>query len=290
MGTLRADYGCVKSCGRCRVASAQIGQFCAPLRPRAGSGWHRGHVRSPGGRSAYRYAAAMGVAPHRTRSAPGPQRPCSRSWTSGTSKRITATIQIPQNRLGAGRGLPAGAGILAGRASRRRQRLRGDGRGSAQRRRARRRPAHRSGQPSTLPGPSGRPASGFPSPSSWAVPGPLSITRSSNRGTPSWSSSCGRCSTSPPGRRLGRRRGLDRGLQHPPAALGLPETPVGGLRAAARRTREGGGLTMTSLLLRRPASAGACRGHRRRASLCCGRLHLDRLRSGGVLAATENQT
>jgi len=40
---------------------------------------------------------------------------------------------------------------------------------------------------------------------------------------------------------------------------------------------------MTSLLLRRPASAGACRGHRRRASLCCGRLHLDRLRSGGVL-------
>jgi hypothetical protein len=96
------------------------GQFCAPLRPRAGSGWHRGHVRSPGGRSAYRYAAAMGVAPHRTRSAPGPQRPCSRSWTSGTSKRITATIQIPQSRLGDGRGLPPRAGILAGRASRRR--------------------------------------------------------------------------------------------------------------------------------------------------------------------------
>jgi hypothetical protein len=28
---------------------AGVGQFCAPLRPRAGSGWHHGHVRSPGG-------------------------------------------------------------------------------------------------------------------------------------------------------------------------------------------------------------------------------------------------
>ena len=46
---------------------------------------------------------------------------------------------------------------------------------------------------------------------------------------------------------------------------------------------------MTSLFLRRPASAEACRGHRRRASLCWGRLYLDRVRSGGVLAATENQ-
>ena len=64
---------------------AGVGQFCAPLRPRAGSGWHHGHVRSPGGGSAY-WHAAMGVAPHRTRSAPGPQRPCSRSWTSGTLK------------------------------------------------------------------------------------------------------------------------------------------------------------------------------------------------------------
>lgn len=126
-------------------------------------------------------------------------------------KRITATIQIPQNRLGDGRGLPPRAGILAGRASRRRQRLRGagDGRGSARRRRARRRPAHRSGQPSTPPGPSGRPASGFPSPSPWAVPGPLSITRSSNRGTPPWSSSCGRGRSSP--RRRPRGPGSRRG-------------------------------------------------------------------------------
>ena len=48
-------------------------------------------------------------------------------------------------------------------------------------------------------GRSGRPASGWASPSPWAGPGRPWTTRSSNPGTPPWSSSSGRWSTSPPG-------------------------------------------------------------------------------------------
>src|SRR6266571_3639837 len=50
---------------------------------------------------------------------------------------------------------------------------------------------------------SGPPASGFPSPSPWAGPGRRWITRSSSRGTPPWSSSCGASSTTRPRRRPG---------------------------------------------------------------------------------------
>jgi Glutamate-cysteine ligase family 2(GCS2) len=131
-------------------------------------------------------------------------------------------------------------------------------------------PSARAGQPSTPPGPSGRPASGFPSPSPWAVPGPLSITRSSNRGTPPWRSSCGRCSTSPPGRRPGPRSRSGSRTTTPAGGTRPARNSRRGLRAAARRTREGGGLTTTSLLLRRPASAGACRGQGRTSCFAAG--------------------
>ena len=52
---------------------------------------------------------------------------------------------------------------------------------------------------------SGRPASGFPSPSPWAGPGRRWITRSSSPGTPPWSSSSGHGRGSPRRRRRGQR-------------------------------------------------------------------------------------
>jgi putative transposase len=58
---------------------------------------------------------------------------------------------------------------------------------------------------STPPGRSRPPASGSASPSRWAGPGPPWITRSSNPGTPRWSSSSARWSTSIPRRRPGPR-------------------------------------------------------------------------------------
>jgi HTH-like domain/Integrase core domain len=57
----------------------------------------------------------------------------------------------------------------------------------------------------TPPGRSRLPAAGFPSPSRWGGQAPPSITRSSNRGTPPSNSSCGECSTSPPGNRPAQR-------------------------------------------------------------------------------------
>ena len=53
------------------------------------------------------------------------------------------------------------------------------------------------------------PASGWASPSRWAGPDRRWTTRSSNRGTPPWSSSCAEWSTSPPGTRPDCGGGLD---------------------------------------------------------------------------------
>jgi putative transposase len=50
---------------------------------------------------------------------------------------------------------------------------------------------------------SSRPASGFPSASRWAGPGPRWTTRSSNPGTPPWNSSSAQSSTSTPGHKPG---------------------------------------------------------------------------------------
>src|SRR6266704_3197751 len=86
-----------------------------------------------------------------------------------------------------------------------------------------------------------------------------------------------------------RERRLDRGLQPPPAALGLPDDAPGCLRAIARRGRGGGSLTMHPVL-RCPASAGARHRQGHTSSLRCGRC-LDRACAPAVsvMAATENQ-
>ena len=82
-----------------------------------------------------------------------------------------------------------------------------------------------------------RPA--WASTSRWAGPGRPWTTRSSNRGTPRWSSSYAAASTSPPRRHArARGRGLDRGVQPRPAPLGAAACAARSPTNSAARTAD----------------------------------------------------
>ncbi len=106
---------------------------------------------------------------------------------------------------------------------------------------------------------SGRPASG------WASPSPRDArqrwtSRSSSPGTPPWSSSCGRCIISLPGRRPGRGRGPDRGLQPQSQALGLPDAAPVAYEQLLARSGKGDSLTMLLVFRCRASAARPCQG------------------------------